>query len=435
MKRNFAIGIAVLVSALLILWISLFTKHFRPEACPSYFQKNLTRVSGKIEADRTLRITYLFRLNYGSSEDLDFIATDIGENPRLRYIKYLGDGKFAEDTSFPLIPTEHARDLVAFMYQGKKAFAITDHGIDRMPFKGGEPRIVVLEKSGWTDQSKKILPPLRSFNFTLAPLARPHKNTPDLFLATVAQIENGNSVLLESNSEGKYKISSHLPQEFSSPDFCYMMVRKLTSFNGADYLYLGACDRPEDAVLHAHDRLLKIEGDKISLLPQDLLPPREKHPTWGTVSGEIADLNNDGLPDIVAVVHNHGFTQGGIQIYLNSGKDLKFRSGKKNYYEIGSPDKTSFIPFVKIGDLDGDKLPELLIPHVAIPHNGKAPESIQKFGLFKNSDGENFKDISQCLNTDLKAVMNVELIDLDQDGKLDILLMDYHGRYEIYFNQ
>jgi len=412
----------------------------QPVKCPQHYEENFKKTSGKIDSKDPLEIVYLFPLDFGSEKDLDFIAVELGENSRLRYIKHLGEGRYAEDEAFPLIFTEHPRDLVSFTLDGKKAFAITDHGPDRafgvenFTFTGGQPKIVVKESSGWKDRTKDYFPEMRFFNFTLTDLDLEEDGHVDFFITSISQ-QNENSLLLTNNGKNKFEISNRGPSEFKDPDFCYMMVKKMGKIDGKEHLFLGACDRPPEATLYKRDRIALVDRGQMKLLPEDLLPKREKDPSWGTVATKIVDLNNDGLLDIVTSVHNYGFTQGGLQLYFNTGVGMKFRSPKTNYLELSEPEKPSFIPFVKTGDLNGDHYPEILVPRSVLFLNGVDPKVRQKFGLFQSQKGERFRDISHCLASSLSSVLNAEIRDFDADGRNDVLLMSYGGSYEIYFQK
>ena len=448
MKRRLAISltfILVLTVVLLTLRKSQKDNESGIRYC-SAFQSKLTKVTGQIASKEPFQIVYAFPLDYKDGKNPDFIITELkgdfwkdkqAPHPRLRYIKNLGDGKFAEDENFPVFETLHARHLVPVELNEGRGFIFADHGLDAPPFLGSFPRMILKQKDGtWREYTKELLPQNPSFNFHVTTFNM-DKNGPDLFVSVVSDAgKSKGSYLLKNDGHDHFAISDKIPEDLRKGDACFMTnhVADLLG-DGKKEIIIGGCDRPPGTKMAARDRILRLVNGTLEYAPEESIPLRAKDESWGTVAIATADLNHDGHPDIVEAVHNFGFTKGAIQIHLNTGRDLKFREAEQSLLQPAEKNKTSFIPWVRLGDLDGDGLPEILAPITPIFKDGIDPKLEKNFALYKNVDGEHFANVGPCLSSKLPYISDAEFMDLNNDGKLDILLLSSDGHFEIYYNK
>ncbi len=448
MKRWLGISIVfiLILTAVLLTWRK---SHNSAEDgslyCPA-FQRKLSKITGQIAGRDPFQIVYAFPLNYGDGKDADFIVTELNgdfwkdkrpPHPRLRYIKNLGNGNFSEDDDFPVFITEHARHLIPIELKVGRGFIFADHGLDAPPFPGAFPRIILKQKNGtWKEFTKELFPQSASFNFHITKIDT-DKNGPDIFVSVVGDARKGQgSYLLKNDGHDHFTVSDKIPEDLRNGDVCFMTNHTADlNGDGGKEIIIGGCDRAPGTRMAARDRILRVVNGSLEYAPEDSIPLRAKDESWGTVSLTSGDLNKDGHTDIVAAVHNFGFTEGAIQVHINTGVNLKFRSIDQKILEPVEKGKTSFIPWVRLGDIDGDGLPEILAPITPVFKDGKDPKLTRNFALYKNVDGEHFVNVASCLGSNLSYMSDAEFMDLDHDGKLDIFLLSSDGSYEIYYNR
>jgi FG-GAP-like repeat len=417
------------------LWIAMLLA-LRAEAaspCPAGFREHLRREEGKVESPLPWHIVYAFPAYLPEEHRFDLITTELpedskgGSGPRLRLIRWSPKNRLKEESEFPAIMTEHARDIRPFHWHEKNALVLADHGPDRPPFPGGIPRLLVEENEKWTE-APALLPPTRAFHFNVSPFTLGGQSTFLLFNA-MATAGTGN-YLLKSGKDGFHEVKL-LPKEFRRPDHCFMTSRPLLPASKKNYIYLGGCDLPPGSATQAHDRVLEISGKQSQLLPEDTVPARALDPSWGTVNLLQVDLNNDGLPDLVAAVHNHGFSEGGLQIHLRkAGKKPAFEAAGP-YLPLTLPGHSGFVSMVEAGDFFGDGYPALV---ATINYNASAGlrGHLPRFALLRNNHGRGFTDLGQCLGSKLPYVSYAAIRDFYGDGKPALFLLAYDGRYEIF---
>lgn len=137
---------------------------------------------------------------------------------------------------------------------------------------------------------------------------------------------------------------------------------------------------------------------------------------WPTRNVTVVDLNKDDRPDIVVANRGGPQNRSANYICLNDGR------GRFPACRVLSTESATTIA---AGDLNGDKLPDLVVPH---------RDGGQSY-LFLN-DGKGGFATKHPFGPDKAATRAIALGDLNGDGRLDIVLGDEaSGGASLYFNQ
>jgi|GEM_PF-1080301 len=122
----------------------------------------------------------------------------------------------------------------------------------------------------------------------------------------------------------------------------------------------------------------------------------------------VADLNGDFLPDIVTTQFNTTSTNSIVAVLKNQGNFTFSQTS------LSLPSSTT--SNVKLGDLDGDNLPEIIVTDFLLSY----------VSVFLNKSATAIQFASpQQFTTDLSPY-GIDLGDLDGDGKLDIVTAPHH---------
>jgi hypothetical protein len=134
----------------------------------------------------------------------------------------------------------------------------------------------------------------------------------------------------------------------------------------------------------------------------------------------IGDLDGDGRPDIVAVNFNSG-NQSTMSFYLNTSVDGVISFGPRSDIATGQGSSG-----VAIGDLNGDGRPDII---VASGNSGW-------LSVFLNtSTGVGAVSFAPAVNyTAFNHSQSIAIVDLDQDGRPDIVTADFNNTMTVYQN-
>ena len=141
---------------------------------------------------------------------------------------------------------------------------------------------------------------------------------------------------------------------------------------------------------------------------------------WPTRNVTVADLNRDGRPDIVVANRGGPENRSANYICMNDGRG-RFPACRA----LSSESATT----IAAGDLNGDGLPDLVVPH---------RDGGQSYLFINNGqgDGKGGFAAKHPFGPDKSATRAIALADLNGDGRLDIVIGDEaSGGASLYFNQ
>ena len=129
---------------------------------------------------------------------------------------------------------------------------------------------------------------------------------------------------------------------------------------------------------------------------------------------EVADINNDGWPDLL-FANGGNYSQPGepeySRIFINRGADQKFREITRDVF-----DQPMLARVIKVADLNSDGFQDIFV--------GTTYQSRSRLYL-GTSDGV-FQDVTDSALPQIEAsVGDIEFGDVDLDGDLDIALVDW----------
>jgi len=129
---------------------------------------------------------------------------------------------------------------------------------------------------------------------------------------------------------------------------------------------------------------------------------------WPTRNATVADVDGDGRPDIV-VANRSGRSPGSNYVCLNRGAG-QFESPCVPF--SAEPSTT-----ITVADFTGDRIPDLLVPH----RNGGQGH------LYVGARGRPLTDLERIpFGSPDAAVRVAAAVDLDGDGRLDVVTIDEH---------
>lgn len=142
----------------------------------------------------------------------------------------------------------------------------------------------------------------------------------------------------------------------------------------------------------------------------------------------VGDFNGDGAPDILVSSHKNVFP---YWIYLNSGDGRTFRP-------VSSPEfpYLAYGLAVAAGNLDGKKGDEAVVGFAQSPRSGGRQHPMNAVAIFRISQqGDEVavsRDLLHAEHSDFDRFTTARLLDLDGDGRLDLVLGRQNGGIDIY---
>lgn len=142
----------------------------------------------------------------------------------------------------------------------------------------------------------------------------------------------------------------------------------------------------------------------------------------------VGDFNRDGAPDILVSSHKNVFP---YWIYLNSGDGRTFRP-------VSSPEfpYLAYGLAVAAGNLDGKPGDEAVVGFAQSPRSGGQQHPMNAIAIFTLAEqGEEVvvrRELLHAEHADFDRFTVARLLDLDGDGRLDLLLGRQSGTVDIY---
>lgn len=138
---------------------------------------------------------------------------------------------------------------------------------------------------------------------------------------------------------------------------------------------------------------------------------------------ELADIDADGYPEfMVANYISSGWEPATVQIYANEGGELETSPSWETADSIYSF-RASF------GDADGDGDLDLAVA------TGEAYYSIYEQNLIYYNVGGTLETTPGWISDDYDASYDVQFVDIENDGDLDVAFLCSGGRAKIYYNE
>ena len=133
----------------------------------------------------------------------------------------------------------------------------------------------------------------------------------------------------------------------------------------------------------------------------------------------VYDVNRDGLNDvIVSSAHKFGIFWYEQLRERNAAGEIQFR---KHVID----DTWSQAHYLGWGDIDGDGVPELVTGKRFMAHNGGDPDEYGRLAIyyydFTPGANPQFKKYVVSFDADISVGLNVECVDMDGDGDLDLV--------------
>ena len=162
-------------------------------------------------------------------------------------------------------------------------------------------------------------------------------------------------------------------------------------------------------------------GDFSGVQPSTLGPPGIKTPTPDSSSVKVVDINGDGTPDLVL-----GNKDGQNEIYLGDPSNPgTFATTPLKFGAAGDVTKD-----VEVVDVDGDGAPDIVVANSGQPNKVYYGDPALPAGTAPSYGTDPSEE--STLGTGSGPSTSVEVKDLNNDGRLDILIGNDGERDEIF---
>jgi hypothetical protein len=368
--------------------------------------------------------------------DLDALIT----HNKVHLLENDGAGYFRYGTADKLGPQEimlnNTTDLdkADFNSDAKQDLFIAESGLDADPFPGGRSKILIQSSNGkMLDETEGRLPDKLSFTHSATVGDIDGDKDIDIYMGNVA----GGTMppcFYINNGSGKFSPAlKRLPRILTHRDeldLKYTSGLLIDVDNDGDLDLIGGLHGgyPKNNPFYERDDILLNDGfGYFSFADDDAMPPRYKSPSWGTMEIVPADLNKDGLEDLLLAV-NLNYSETRIQLLLNNGNGT-FSDKTENIpqnWPVGSWENQTWVRWIFPSDFNNDGSVDFIAHGANIkPH------------LFINKGNGVFQDDTQMLNLPEPVGDSFIVIlpgDLDNDGDID-LFVTRGITVSVYLNQ
>lgn len=335
------------------------------------------------------------------------------------------------DKCFPGVKTFHARNVIEANLNNNTVqnhLVIADHGPDVAPFTGGVS--LVLQKkansASYLNLTKEFLPGLKKlFTYSVANEDINNDYFEDLYFATYTNKAPFFRMMINQKNSSFKEDNSAFP--LVNPDFnkCFMSTHFVDLDNDRiKELVLGGCNINEAGAFSKTDLILKKNNLGKYEIVKNAFPLRHKESFWGTNALSFADINKDGLLDIIASIHNFKSTSGEVKVYINQNK-LKFRE-IATPLKLGAVSPQSFyIQRVTTTDLNKDGLADLFF--TLRDNNRRSGKLNNCVFVMLNTGKESFENVSDQLPIERRCYAAVDTLRNPNVDLLEMIFFDFDG--------
>jgi Concanavalin A-like lectin/glucanases superfamily/FG-GAP-like repeat len=368
-------------------------------------------------------------LDLGGDGLPDLVATQLLLPPAAvpaPVLAFRNDGQrgFADATSdvFPgqVVQTIYPRHYAAADFNGDRLtdLFIADHGPDEPPYPGGQSRILIQRPGGTlSDETATRVPARLAFTHYVANADIDQDGDIDLYLCNIYSQDRVGPRFLINDGTGHFaEDATRIPASVASlaPGYIYeSSILVDTNHDGHPDLVLGSMEN-QNAI---RDAILLNDGTGHFRFAADVsMPPRYGGGDWGTVNISAADLDGDGLSDLLLAVQNT-YRQAGLQLLLNNGdgafRDETARIPQEWPRSVGA--EQVWIKWVMPIDANGDGMMDFVTTGNNLPAH-----------LYLNVRNAHFIDASEILPVS-GNLTSVLAEDVDGDRRPDLVMLNGYG--------